>query len=95
MKSAILQIHYPKKNSEGYISHEQSKALSDISRIAKDSCLHVKGFEQLGEYAWLCQLETSLHILSGLVHLADKVDLSYRVAFLDDELQWMNYNDQP
>jgi hypothetical protein len=93
LKSAILQVFPPKKDSQGSIPHKASQALGKISDKAKDSLKQIEGFEQLGDYAWLYPLETSLHTISEIVYLAGLGGLSYRVAFLDDELQWINYNE--
>ena len=92
MRSAILQVFPPKKDSQGSIPHKASQALSNISGKAKDSLKRIEGFEQLGDYAWLCPLETGLHAISEVVCLADLGGLSYRVAFLDNKLNWTNYN---
>jgi len=92
MKQAILQVFPPKKDSQGSITHKESQALSNISGKAKDSLKRIEGFEQLGDYAWLCPLETGLHAISEIVCLADLGGLSYRVAFMDNELQWMTYD---
>jgi hypothetical protein len=92
MKQAILQILPPQKDAQGSITHKESQALSKISDKARDSLKRIEGFEQLGEYAWLCPLETSLQTLSEIVCLADIGGLSYRVAFMENELQWMTYD---
>ncbi|WP_292992541.1 hypothetical protein [Nitrosomonas sp.] len=95
MKQAILQIFRPEKDSQGSIPHEASLALDEISRIYRERCKNLsntgENLEALGENCWLLDLGTEVHTLSLLVTLAERRCLSYRIAFLDEKLDWIPY----
>jgi len=97
MKSAILQIFKPERDYQGSIPHKASQALSEISNIYKERCRNLGNtavsLEALGENCWLLDLGTEVHTLSLFVTVAEQGCLSYRIAFLDDKLNWLNYND--
>ena len=95
MKQAILQIFRPEKDSQGSIPHKASLALDEISRIYRERCKNLsntgENLEALGENCWLLDLGTEVHTLSLLVTLAECRCLSYRIAFLDEKLDWIPY----
>lgn len=92
MKQAILRIYYPEPQPQGGITHDQSQAMTKIQDIAKEQCEHAEDLEVLGEYVWLLKLETHLPILGRLVAIAEFYGISYKVAYLDDELRWDSFN---
>ncbi|WP_415878133.1 hypothetical protein [Methylomonas sp. TEB] len=95
-KYAILQIFKPEKDSYGSIPHGASQSLNEISRIYKDRCRNHENtgenLDMLGENCWLLGLDTEVHTLSLFVTAAERGCLSYRIAFLDEKLPWMSYN---
>lgn len=95
MKQAILQIFRPERDSHGSIPHEASQALDEISHIYKDQCRNLgntgENLEALGENCWLLDLGTEVHTLSLFVTAAERGHLSYRIAFLDEKLDWIPY----
>jgi hypothetical protein len=92
MKVALLQVFPPAKEN-GCFNHSASVALAEISKIAKDSCQRDTGFEQLGDYAWLCRVETSLSAISDVIHFANQGNFAYRIAFLNEKLDWITHKE--
>lgn len=90
MKQAIFQVL--KLKYQGNVTEAQHHALCEISEIANKTLQQGEGFEELGEYTWLCLLETSLPSLSGMIYFADRAGLPYRITYLDNELEWINFN---
>lgn len=86
MKQAIFQVLEPRY--KGSTTGDQRQALSKISDIAKKTIEQGKGLEVLGDYAWLCSLETGLPAIAGMIYFADHVNLPYRITYLENELKW-------
>lgn len=86
MKQAIFQVLEPMYR--GNITRDQHDALRDIEGIAKKTVEQIEGFESLGGNTWLCLLETGMPALSGMIYFADRVNLPYRITYLDNELKW-------
>lgn len=91
-KYAILQIFEPKKDSQGNIPYDASQALGKISNACRSLSKNGENTCALGEYAWIFDLSTDMHMLSRLTFFAESGMLSYRVAFLDEKLPWMPYD---
>ena len=86
MKQAIFQVL--ELRYKGNTTGDQYQALSQISDIAKKTIEQGEGLEKLGEYAWLCALETGLPAIAGMIYLAGRVNLPYRITYLENELKW-------
>ena len=86
MKQAIFQVL--ELRYKGNTTGDQRQTLNQISDIAKKTIEQGEGLEKLGEYTWLCSLETDLPAIAGMIYFADRVNLPYRITYLENELKW-------
>jgi hypothetical protein len=90
-KYAILHIHELKINKQGDTIYDQSVALEDILKTAKELCKENQNIQSIGGLAWIFPLQSALPHLSNVVDSLHKKDLSYRVAYFDN-LEWLEFN---
>lgn len=92
MKQVIIQFFPPNKDVNGNMPYESSNSLGYISNICTSLSKSDENTSVFGQYCLLLDLSTELHILSRLVVHAEKGGVSYRIAYLENEVKWDSFS---